>query len=185
MDPLTIIQKYYNKDSEAYRVLVTHSSEVAKKALDVAKRYRKKHPEVYVDMQLIQEAAMLHDIGSCMTSHSMLGKKNGKHYLFHGVLGREILDKEGLYLHGLICERHIGVGITKKEIIAKDMPLPKRDMVPETIEEEIVCYADCFFSKDPNHLEKEESLENIRTELRSFGADKVAIFDQWVKKFDA
>jgi uncharacterized protein len=183
MDPLRIIEKYYKKDSDAYNMLVTHSTMVTKKALDVAKRYKKKHPEVEIDMTLIEEAAMLHDIGSFLTCSKRLGSPEGKPYLCHGVLGKEVLEKEGLPKHALIAERHIGVGITKKEVVDKQMPLPKHDMIPKTIEEEIVCYADCFFSKEVGRLEIEESLDAIRDELQQYGVEKVKVFDKMVEKF--
>ncbi|MEG1904894.1 MAG: phosphohydrolase, partial [Bacteroidales bacterium] len=59
MDPLSIIKKYYPENSEIYHVLVDHSRLVADKALELAAR----HPELNPDMNFIEEAAMLHDIG--------------------------------------------------------------------------------------------------------------------------
>ena len=38
MDPQKIIRKYYDPNSEAYRVLVTHSELVMQKALALAQR---------------------------------------------------------------------------------------------------------------------------------------------------
>ncbi len=29
-----------------------------------------------------------------------------------------------------VCERHLGVGLTKKDIISSKFPLPHRDMIP-------------------------------------------------------
>ena len=59
MDPVKIIEKYYNKNSEAFRILVTHSTMVTNKAIKIAKRI----PELNPDIQFIKEAAMLHDTG--------------------------------------------------------------------------------------------------------------------------
>ncbi|MBI5072203.1 HD domain-containing protein [Candidatus Woesearchaeota archaeon] len=182
-DPYFILAKYYPQESEAYKILVGHSEAVMQKAVKIAAAYQKKHSREKIDFNLVREGALLHDIGSCMTSHHILGKKDGKPYIWHGVLGREILEKENLPKHALIAERHIGVGITKEEIIKQKLPLPKRDMIPETIEEEIVTYADCFFSKKPELLEREESSEEIKVELSHFGKEKVKKFEQWMKKF--
>ena len=49
--------------------------------------------------------------------------------------------------HARTCERHVGVGLAREDILAQGLPLPMRDMVPKTIEEIIICYADEFFSK--------------------------------------
>jgi uncharacterized protein len=183
MDPLKIIAKYYEKDSEAYHILVVHSTMVMKKALAVAKKYQKNNPSVEIDMQLIEEAAMLHDIGCYLTCSKSLGAVGGKPYICHGTLGREILEREGLKKHALICERHVGVGITKKEIIQKKFPLPQREMVPITIEEEIVSYADNFFSKRKETLRKEKSIDEIRKAFAPLGENKVKLFNKMAVKF--
>jgi len=68
MDPIKIIQKFYKVDSETYQVLITHSKAVAKKALEIAKSL----PHLAIDLQFIEEAAMLHDIGIFMTDNPKL-----------------------------------------------------------------------------------------------------------------
>lgn len=59
MNPLALIDKYYPEENELKHILLVHSRSVADKALDMAK----KHPELNLDLQFIEEAAMLHDIG--------------------------------------------------------------------------------------------------------------------------
>ena len=59
MDPLLLIDKYYPEDNELKHILLKHSRSVADKALAMAR----KHPELNLDLQFIEEAAMLHDIG--------------------------------------------------------------------------------------------------------------------------
>jgi len=83
----------------------------------------------------------------------------------------------------IICERHIGVGITLEDIEEKELPLPKRDMIPLSVEEQIICFADKFFSKDSDFLLKEKPLKKIRTYISKFGKDKVKKFDEWVEIF--
>lgn len=90
MNPISIIQKYYDVNSPIYTLLVTHSESVAKKALEIAKNVPQLHP----DVQFIYEAAMLHDIGIFLTDTPNLDCYGDKPYICHGYLGREILEKE-------------------------------------------------------------------------------------------
>ena len=41
-----------------------------------------------------------------------------KDYICHGYLGRALLEKEGLPAHALVCERHVGVGLSISDIRA-------------------------------------------------------------------
>ncbi|MCU4137816.1 MAG: HD superfamily phosphodieaserase [Thermodesulfobacteria bacterium] len=177
MDPLKIIKKYYPENSKLFKVLIKHSEAVAQKALKIAKKF----PEV--DKNFIYEAAMLHDIGIIFTYIPKLNPDGKYPYIAHGYLGREILEKEGLPKHALVCERHMGVGITKEEIIKKNLPLPPRDMIPITLEEKIIAFADKFYSKHPDEIIKEKSVEQIIKDLKKYGEDKVKIFEEWLKLF--
>jgi len=177
MDPLKIIKKYYPENSKLFKVLIKHSEAVAQKALKIAKKF----PEV--DKNFIYEAAMLHDIGIIFTYIPKLNPDGKYPYIAHGYLGREILEKEGLPKHALVCERHMGVGITKEEIIKKNLPLPPRDMIPVTLEEKIIAFADKFYSKHPDGIIKEKSVEQIIKDLKKYGEDKVKIFEEWLKLF--
>jgi len=177
MDPLKIIEKYYSRNPKLLEVLIRHSEAVANKALEIAKKFPN------VDSNFIYEASMLHDIGVIYTYIPKLNPEGKYPYIAHGYLGREILEKEGLPKHAFVCERHIGVGITKKEIIEKNLPLPKRDMIPLTLEEKIIAFADKFFSKHPDGLVKEKSVEEIIKELKKYGNEKVKIFKKWLKLF--
>lgn len=179
MNSLKIIQKYYSPESKAYYFLVGHSRAVAKKAIEAAKKVKNQNP----DLEFIKEAAMLHDIGIFQTNAPKIGCYGKKPYICHGYLGRKILEKEGLPKHAIACERHIGAGITKKEIEEKNLPLPKRGMVPISIEEKIISFADKFFSKREGALSKEESEKDIKKELSKFGAEKVKKFEEWLKLF--
>ncbi|SRR3989344_270243 len=179
MQPLQIIEKYYQPGSKEHKIFVIHAAMVTKKALEIAKRIPERKP----DLQFIQEAAMLHDIGIFKTDAQDIGCHGDKPYICHGYLGREVLEKEGLSKHALVCERHTGVGISKPEIEKNKLPIPKRDMNPISLEEEIICFADCFYSKDPMYLTEEKSLKKIRDELAKFGKDKVEKFNQWCELF--
>jgi uncharacterized protein len=101
----------------------------------------------------------------------------------HGFLGRAILEKEGYPQHGLVCERHTGVGLTCEDIIRQNLPLPHRDMCPQSVSEQIICFADLFYSKNPGRLGERKSVAHVRKKLRPFGEEKVAVFDSWLEKF--
>ena len=174
MDPKKLIKKYYDKNSKTYKILIKHSEAVAKKAVEIAKR-------VGADVQFVKEAAMLHDIGIFLTSAPSIGCHGKEPYIKHGILGRKILEKEGYPKHALVCERHIGVGLTKENVEKYRLPLPKKDMIPVTLEEEIVTYADKFFSKD---REKEKTIKEIEEGLRRFGEEKVKKFREWKDMFE-
>jgi uncharacterized protein len=179
MKPIEIIQEFYQPGSKGYATLVHHSEQVTQKALEIAEKV----PHLEPDLDFIAEAAMLHDIGIVMTAAETLGC-NGQHpYLMHGTLGREMLDKKDLPRHALVCERHVGVGISAEDIVTHGLPLPVRDMRPVSIEEQIVCYADKFFSKNGNGNGREKSVAEVLKEIGVYGPGKVARFKSWLEMF--
>ncbi|NDV96423.1 HDIG domain-containing protein [Dysgonomonas sp. 521] len=177
MNPFDIIKKYYNPDGEAYKILVHHSSDVANKAISFAKN----RPDLNLDLRFIEEAAMLHDIGVCKTFAPDIYCEGENAYLCHGYLGCEMMMKEGYPLHALVCERHIGTGLTRDYIIRANLPLPHREMTPVSIEEQIICFADKFYSK--SHLGKELTIEAVRAQLVKYGREDVVRFDNWCEMF--
>ena len=180
MPALALLEKYYPRGTPAHAILLGHSQAVARKAVATALKVAE---STTVDIEFVAEAALLHDIGICFTAAPSLGCHGELPYLAHGYKGRELLESEGWQRHALVCDRHIGVGISAAEIRAQGLPLPERDLLPLSIEEEIVTYADLFFSKKPAALTTEKSPEHIRAGLRPFGADKVVIFDAWHRRF--
>ena len=178
MNPETLLAKYFS--SLALPIILEHSRNVARKALQIALN---SPAAATLDMVFIEEAALLHDIGVSQTDAPGLGCHGTEPYIRHGILGREILEKEGLPRHALVCERHIGVGLTVADIVRQNLPLPRRDMLPASPEERIVASADLFYSKKKSALSVEKSVDQIRTELGKFGADKVAVFEGWLEEF--
>jgi len=177
VNPFEIIEKYFLKDSEIYYVLVTHSEQVRDKALDVAKN----HPELHLDTRFIAEAAMLHDIGIFLCDAPRIHCHGLHQYIEHGYLGADLIREEGLPRHALVCERHTGVGISLEMIVKGKLPLPHRDMLPVSIEEQVICYADKFFSK--TQLDEEHSVDRIRKYLKRYGESEVTKFDSWHSRF--
>lgn len=181
MNPIDILAQYYDLRSKTFNILVEHGKQVAKKALAAAQRV----PEPKPDLEFINTAAMLHDIGIFLTDSPDFGCY-GKHpYICHGILGGELLKKKGHPKLALVCERHIGVGISIADIQQHHLPLPSRDMIPVSIEEQLICYADKFFSKNGTAQPAEKSIEKIIGNLNRYGPDKVKRFESWVTLFTA
>jgi uncharacterized protein len=179
LDVIGILGRYF--EGEALATVSTHGRMVADLALAVGREVSLSGEEC----AFIEEAAILHDIGVCRVAAPEIGAVGPHPYIMHGILGREILEREGLPRHALVCERHIGVGLTITDIIHRQLPLPCRDMAPRTTAEEIICFADLFFSKKPGRLEHRKPAEQVREKLSFFGQDKVQIFDTWIVRFGA
>ena len=177
MDYQAIINKYYPEDNELRHILLVHSRAVADKALAIADR----HPELSLDRQFIEEAAMLHDIGIVRCNAPGIQCFGSEPYICHGRIGADMLRAEGFPRHARVCERHTGAGITRSQIIVQKLPLPEQDFLPETMEEKIICYADKFFSK--THLDEEKTIEQAIASLSKFGEEGVTRFREWVKMF--
>lgn len=182
IDYESLIAKYCDENVELRHILLTHSRQVADRALAILA----KHPEWVesgeVDPVFVEEAAMLHDIGVVLCDapkiHCM-----GKHaYIKHGYLGAEILRQEGLPKHAAVAERHTGTGITYEQILREQLPIPLRDYSPQTLEEKLICYADKFYSK--SKIGQDKPMAKIRRHLWKYGSDTVARFDELQNLFE-
>ncbi len=178
MNPYDIIDKYYGDNPPLRELLVLHSRLVTEKALAIAAR----HPELNINTTFVSEAGMLHDIGIYLTDAPAIHCHGKEPYLCHGILGAELMRKEGFPLHARVCERHTGAGLTIKDIEEQNLPLPHHDFLPETIEEQLICYADKFYSK--TRPTEEKTPERALASLRKFGEEGAARFEKWLKIFE-
>ncbi|VVB54911.1 Ribonuclease Y [uncultured archaeon] len=105
--------------------VVTHSKKVAELAKETAEQIKSRGHRV--DVEFVETAALLHDIGRGVT-----------HGITHGLEGGRMLSSYPRYARAV--ENHLGAGLTKKE--AAELGLPRRDFIPRTIEEKIVAWAD-------------------------------------------
>lgn len=176
MNPLALLEKQFRSNRAGLEIVLRHSRMVADKALAIARVTG----DPTLDLQFIEQAALLHDIGVARVHAPKLHCYGNAPYICHGIIGREILEAEGLPCHAMICERHIGVGLSVADIENQRLPLPPRDMIPVHRIERIVTLADLFFSKREGELEREKSASQVRDDLLKFGAHKVAIFDDWL-----
>lgn len=177
MDYNRIIEKYYTPSTELYNILVVHSRAVTDRALQIAAA----HPEYGADLEFIEAAAMLHDIGIVRCDAPGICCHGTESYIRHGMIGAAMLREEGLERYARVCERHTGAGITVHDIESRNLPLPRRDFLPETIEEQIICYADKFYSK--SHLDRTKTLEQAEMSIARFGDDGLQRFIKMEKMF--
>ena len=146
--PYTIIDKYYPEENQLRHILLTHSEQVAKKALQVADT----HPELQLDRQFLEEASLLHDIGRSKTNS-----------IEHAVIGAQILKERGYPQEIInIVERHIGTGLTEED--ARQLGLPIKDYTPQTLEEKIVSHADNLFN-GADEVDVEFTIEKWKRKL--------------------
>ena len=179
MNPVAILEAHAPKNALGRELLLVHSEAVAAYALKVADRVRDLNP----DFRFIEEAALLHDIGVSRTDAPGIGCEGTEPYMAHGLIGAKLLRKMGYPRHGDVCERHIGVGLTGTEIIRQKFPLPPIDIVPVTLEEQIIAYVDNFFSKGSPAPDTPNSFDSVRNKIMTFGEQSLSTFDDWVIRF--
>lgn len=177
MNPIEFIDAYYPEDNERKHILLVHSRLVAEKALRIADG----HPELNLDKDFLYEAGMLHDIGIFLTNAPGIFCFGDQPYICHGYLGADLMRREGYPRHALVCERHTGAGLSLDDIIAQNLPVPHRDMLPVSMEEQVICFADKFYSK--THLEREKTVEKARKSISNFGNVGLERFDHWCEQF--
>ncbi len=119
----TLINEVYMK-LECSDYIIDHCKVVYERSKDITQYYDN------INQDLIKAGCMLHDVGRTIT--------NG---IEHAYIGADLL--RDLNVDEKIClitERHIGAGITPNE--AKNLGLPERNYIPETLEEKIVAHSD-------------------------------------------
>lgn len=177
MTATDIIDKYYPEDNDLKRILITHSRSVAEKAVSIAQN----HPRLKLNEDFLYEAAMLHDIGIFKTYAPGIFCFGHFQYIAHGFLGSNLLREEGFQQYALVCERHTGAGISTREIAEQGLPIPYRDMIPVSLEEQVICFADKFFSK--SRLDEEKSVEKALKSISKYGKEGASRFNRWCDLF--
>ncbi len=178
MNVQSIIDKYYPQENELKRIYMTHARKVADFALEMAAR----HPELRLDSVFVEEAALLHDLGIFLTDAPRIYCFGDRPYICHGFMGAELLRAEGLEHHALVCERHTGVGIGKEQIEKNGWPIPVHDMLPISAEEQLICFADKFYSKT-RFLEERRTLSQVVDSMKKISADAVSKIMEWNEMF--
>lgn len=174
-----VLMEYLEPCRPLFDIFFYHGTLVAFKALKAAQKVSFKQP----DFQFIYEASMLHDLGIIKTYAPDIDCFGKSHYIEHGVLGARIFEERGLTRFARVCANHIGTGLTREDIRSALLPIPEKDYLPETLEEKMICWADKFYSKNPNRLFEENSLEQIVHNLEKYHTSKVDLFLQWNREF--
>lgn len=190
-----IINIFYPGAGKLRDILLTHSRGVA----DMALQAFDAHPELFDaadrvgQREFVEAAAMLHDIGIIHCDAAGIECYGTEPYICHGTIGarmiRELdttdssfgLDPQLQEALARVCERHTGTGLTLSQIESQNLPLPHKDLIPETLAEQLVCYADKFYSKTRPDVRK--TYDGAERSLRKFGEEGLVKFRQWHEKF--
>ena len=179
MDARQIFDHFYPVEGPLRQLLLHHSLQVAERAV----RVWREHPDLGADRALLERGALLHDIGICQCDAPRIHCFGTSHYIMHGLLGAQMLRNIGSEweAEARICERHTGTGLRREAFQMRHLDVPPCDLLPETLEEQIVCYADKFFSKTGSQEEK--TLEQALRSVEKFGEEQAAILLQWHERF--
>ena len=169
----SLIDRYYPEGSPLRDIFLRHSRAVASLALEIADRCH-----LPLDRAIVEEAAMLHDIGIFMTDAPGIHCHGKAPYIAHGYLGADLIRKEHFSeATARVAERHTGSGITPAEISDQLLPLPSdRSYMPESLLERLICYADKFYSKSGDM--KRKSLDRVK-------ASQARISETTLKRFES
>lgn len=185
-EALEIFDFFYPEKDDLRNSLFLHSCQVQKKALEILDSLPEEEKKE-MDRNLVECGAFLHDIGVKMCYAPDIHCTGKAHYLRHGLLGAQMLREYGknhameLEKYALICERHTGSGLTAEEIREQALPLPDRDLLPESREEKLICLADKFFSKSGSMTEK--SMEKVYKSMARHGKEPLARFLELCRLF--
>lgn len=176
IEEIEALHHKYAPDQKVFELVWTHCRIVGDIALQLAQ-----NSGVEVDSILVRVGCLLHDIG-VYSLYGEDGFENAKDYITHGIRGEEVLKSEGFpETIWRFASHHTGAGITKEQIVANNLPLPREDFLAETPEEELVMYADKFHSKSkPPYFNTHEYYTDYVTR---FGEEASANFAALTEKF--
>lgn len=176
-DKIEQLHRKYAPNDYVYNLVYGHCQVVAEIALWCASNIA---DTTEVDTELLEAAALIHDVGS----YAFFGEKgenlNDRLYPQHAILGAKILADEGVDKQiAKLVETHVLLGLSKDEIIKQPWPLPEHGYEPQTIEGELLCYADRFHSKHPTFNAYDTFLARLKQNLPLQGEK----FEAWSKRF--
>ncbi|MFI0792247.1 HD domain-containing protein [Micromonospora rubida] len=175
-EQIRALHERYAPTEEAFELVHTHCQIVCAVAEQLLDGYRSD-----LNVALVRAGSLLHDIG-VYRLYDASGQLDHESYVRHGVLGHGLLRELGFpELVGRFCSHHTGVGLTRQDVLRQRLPLPVGDYLADSVEEQLVMYADKFHSKTtPPTL---VTTSSYAAGVRRFGEDKVARFMALVEKF--
>lgn len=177
VDWQSLIDSRYATQPALRERLLHHSRSVASLALALAHRCRLS----LVD-DVIVAAAMLHDIGIIATDAPGIDCHGTEPYIRHGIIGAAMLRAAGVpEVFARVAERHTGAGISADDIAAQNLPLPPGDYMPHTMLEQLICFADKYYSKSGDG--KCKRTEAVRASMLRHGPETALRFDKLLSIF--
>lgn len=134
-----------------------------------------------LDGALVRAGCLLHDVGVYRLFDGS-GVLDHHGYVRHGILGRDLLRDLGFDERlARFCACHIGMGLTRDDVLRQDLPIPVADYLPESGEEELVMYADKFHRKTapPRFM----TASSCAAGVRRFGDVKAERFAALLERF--
>lgn len=173
-----IIDDNYPTYRKVRGILLSHSRSVSELSLQISHILN-----LNLTDDVIEAAAMLHDIGIIATDAPGIDCHGTAPYLCHGAIGADMLRAANAPEElARVAERHTGAGLTAEEIDVLNLPLPVgRSYMPESTLERLICYADCFYSKGGDGGKK--TLERVRASMDKFGESVRQRFELLHKEF--
>lgn len=173
-EEIEALHRKYAPTPEAFESVYTHGkivSEIAGQLMETASG---------IDKELVRVGCLLHDIGVYRLYKG--GEIDESNYICHGILGDELLAGEGFENRiRRFASHHTGVGLTKEQIVSKNLPLPHQDYLAENDEELLVMYADKFHSKStPPRFNSSESYKEY---VAKFGEENAKKFQDMIDRF--
>ncbi|MFC4562440.1 HD domain-containing protein [Nocardiopsis mangrovi] len=175
-EEIRALHERYAPSPEAFHLVYTHSQIVCGIAEQLLGRC-----EAGIDADLVRAGSLLHDIGVYLL-YGPSGEIDRADYVRHGVIGHDLLAGEGIAEELCrFCSCHTGMGLSRTDIRRQGLPIPAGDYLAESVEEEVVMYADKFHSKtDPPVF---VSTASYLASLRRFGDDKASRFQSMMERF--
>jgi uncharacterized protein len=169
-EEIRALHRKHAPTAEAFELVHTHCEivwSVAERLISASR--------LDVDAELVRAGCLLHDIG-VYRLYGDDGRLDHENYVRHGLLGHELLAREG-FPEPLcrFCSHHTGVGLTRHDIETQRLPLPPDDYLAVTAEERLVMYADKFHTKSRPSVFL--TPDEYAAHVRRFGEEKVTAFE--------
>lgn len=175
-EEIRALHEKYAPTRRTFDLIYTHSNIVCALAEQVIDRR-----QLPLDIDLVRAGSLLHDIG-VYRLYGPSGELDHAGYVRHGVLGYELLHDLG-FPDAIcrFCSCHIGMGLSRDDVIRQGLPLPVDDYLAKSREEELVMFADKFHSKTtpPAFL----TPSSYTRKVQRFGEDKAATFTSLLERF--